>query len=351
MTSANSGRHRHDLTSIQILRGFAAISVVLFHAIARAEDFSNPDGPARVLMAGVDVFFVISGFIMVYSSAREPGRGPGRFLLDRATRIVPLYWLLTALVVAIGLAMPQVLHSGRIEAWHTIASFLFIPVLHPVSHYFEPVLIPGWTLNYEMFFYLLFAAGLSVAGGRIVRLCLSVGAVIVLLVLAGKGFSWSGIAAFYTAGIMLEFVFGMALAWLFLEGRALPPLAALLAILVGVLALIAVAAGVGTLPRELEFGLPALMIVAGALGLPLAGGQRVLRPLKWVGDASYSLYLSHPLAISALAMIWRRLGGGFALPAAAMLFVMAAALGCLAVAAVVYRLVERPLIAFFRRRL
>lgn len=331
------------------MRGLAALAVVFFHAIGRAQDFSDPDGPARVLMAGVDVFFVISGFIMVYSSARTPDRGPARFLIDRATRIIPLYWLLTLLVVAIGIALPRLLHSGRVEAWHAIASFLFIPVRHPVSHYFEPVLIPGWSLNYEMFFYLLFAAGLLWARGRIGRLCLSVGAAIVGLVTAGKVFVMPGVAAFYTAGIMLEFVFGMGLAWAYLRGHVLPRSTGIAAVLAGTAALLAAALAGSIAPREVEFGLPALLIVAGALALPVSGQEPLFRPLKRIGDASYSLYLSHPLGVSALAMVWGRLGG-FAHPAGAALFVPVAAIGCIVGAFVVYRLVERPLIALFRRR-
>jgi hypothetical protein len=78
------------------------------------------------------------------------------FWRRRITRIAPLYWAFTLLMVGLMLVAPTVLQSSRYEGWHVLASFLFLPAQHPVMLSMEPVVIPGWTLNYEIFFYLIF---------------------------------------------------------------------------------------------------------------------------------------------------------------------------------------------------
>ena len=111
----------------------------------------------EVFNSRVDIFFVISGFIMWVTTV---GRtlSPQEFLYRRLVRIVPLYWLVTAFTVLVMVVAPQAMQSSRFDLAHVVASFAFWPALHPVTGHYAPVLIPGWTLNYEMFFYVVFAA-------------------------------------------------------------------------------------------------------------------------------------------------------------------------------------------------
>ena len=113
-------------------------------------------------LAGVDIFFVISGFIMVYASSRWFGsaRAPRVFLAHRIARIVPLYWATMMVYLAVLLLTPWLLNSEYLAPHFVIASFLFIPAARP-DGLVQPLYSLGWTLNYEMFFYALFAIAIA----------------------------------------------------------------------------------------------------------------------------------------------------------------------------------------------
>jgi peptidoglycan/LPS O-acetylase OafA/YrhL len=111
--------------------------------------------------AGVDLFFVISGFVMVYSSMNLIGDRKGWLVFSqrRVIRIVPMYWLATTIkLVLMVLAGEFVLHA-RFSSLDTVMSYLFLPTRNSDGNLF-PLLGVGWTLNFEMLFYLLFAAAL-----------------------------------------------------------------------------------------------------------------------------------------------------------------------------------------------
>src|SRR6185503_14022461 len=141
------------LLSVQYLRAAAALAVVTYHALQW-----RPDGGFDVGRAGVDVFFVISGFIM-WTITVEREVSPGAFLWRRFTRVAPAYWLITLATAALVTAWPNLMHNVHPEAWHIALSLAFIPHIDPAGMAF-PLLPPGWTLNYEAVFYLIFAAGL-----------------------------------------------------------------------------------------------------------------------------------------------------------------------------------------------
>jgi hypothetical protein len=140
------------LQSIRTLRGLAALLVVGFHAAEKA------GLSFKVGAIGVDLFFVISGFIIWVVTAQRPAT-PGTFLLNRAIRVVPLYWTITLLVAGLALLVPSLLASRVLDPARLLASLLFIPHLDAAGMPW-PLLAPGWTLNHEAFFYLVFAAGL-----------------------------------------------------------------------------------------------------------------------------------------------------------------------------------------------
>ena len=157
---------RWEYLGIQGLRAFAALSVVLGHSLNSIERGSGV--PPLLLQhfqgaIGVDVFFVISGFVMTISSSRLLRKQhPSRiFLWRRLLRVAPLYWLVTATKLLLIAALPRLLASYRVSLWNGIASFLFVPSLNPKG-LIRPVITLGWTLNFEMAFYLLFAFALTV---------------------------------------------------------------------------------------------------------------------------------------------------------------------------------------------
>src|SRR5262252_7189935 len=184
--------------NLHLLRAAAALAVVYFHATSDA----GLDFRIHVGAHGVDVFFVVSGFIIAYVGACAPDR----FLLRRIVRIVPAYWTATLAVFALAAIAPGVLHSTRTDVVHLLCSLLFIPRA-ATNGDVVPTLVLGWSLNYEMYFYALFAVSLLAAPRLAAPLC---GAAIVAVALAIRA---SGIThaslEFYARPLVFEFVYGV----------------------------------------------------------------------------------------------------------------------------------------------
>ena len=324
------------LSNIQILRFFAAAAVLTGHAgdlfIPGANQFR-----AIPWSAGVDIFFVISGFVMTYLTQGQFGRaGASRtFLVRRIIRIAPPYWLFTMLMVATVLLFGGHVKNTTLDPAVAVTSFLFIPWPRADGQ-LNPLLSQGWTLNYEAFFYLAFASALFFRRG----LWWLVAA---FLLLASLHFTipdaWFALK-FWTNPIILEFVGGIGLGLLFLRGWRLP--------FWGGPALAAVAAAVfigtgamepGLVRRIVHIGLPALLLCAS---LALAQEPRSTGPLRRAlvagGDSSYTLYLSHTFTLNAALLAWRAAGAD--MPIVAMI---AAIILSIAAAALIYRRIERPM--------
>lgn len=327
------------LNSVQYLRAVAVLLVVLFHCVIRVDDSISAGVVtfAKTGAAGVDLFFVISGFIMWIISAQRP-TAPGTFILRRITRIVPSYWAFTlawAAAAVIGL-FPWVVVTPA----HLIQSLFFIP--HPNPQFSEafPLLIPGWTLNYEMFFYVIFALCLFLpARWRLAGLCAVLGA----LVLTGLLRSPSGpVAMTYTSPLLLEFVAGAVIAFLYLRGWRIHGTVAV-AVLVAGIALLLASSTLYADPeqtRVLAWGLPAMLIFVGVIGIPRFAG--VNRPLLAIGDASYSIYLAHLFPITLLDIVYNRLPALQGSLLGALLFFVIAVPASVMLGYLAYRLIELP---------
>ncbi len=320
------------LHGVQYLRAVAAVAVMVFHAAERA------GGHFPIGAAGVDVFFVVSGFIMwILAGTRRPSAFT--FLRERAERIVPLYWIATAVMVAGGLA--GLFPNMRLTGFHVFGSFAFIPHRSPSDGGLWPVLVQGWTLNYEMFFYLLFAAMLPLAAAARFR---ALAVALAGLVCLGLIFAPQGAALrTYTSPLLVEFLIGAAIGRLWLAGR-MPTAAAgwmLIAFSVAGLAVVGTTyAGF----NAFVLGPLAGMLLVGVLSLEKAGLVRRFGPATYLGDASYSIYLWHTMAISVLA--------GFS----ALLALPVSATVCLAIGSSLalglacHEFIERPVAAFFKSR-
>ncbi|WP_439498302.1 acyltransferase family protein [Bosea sp. (in: a-proteobacteria)] len=323
---------------IQYLRGLAALLVVYAHLDTQTSRIS-PDQHlpyASIGIWGVDIFFVISGFIM-YVAAIEIDAKPGHFLLRRAIRIVPLYWSLTALIVAGAYVAPTMFVSTRLDASHILASFLFLPWSNPAYEGFWPVLIPGWTLNYEMYFYAAVAIGLFAP--RRLRIILTSAIVIGVLVAVQTSKS-TGPVSFYGNDIVIEFLFGLLAGYMFTRVRPLgTPLGLLL---IGLsFCLVIWMADMESVPRSIAYGIPAMMVVLGSLQLEGLARHAPFRPALHLGDISYSLYLTHVVTLPMATAIFVRLGAQYGFGAWPYPFV--ATLWALLLASLVYLAIEKPL--------
>ncbi len=343
----NPATSHRVILSLQYLRGLAAMMVVYCHGFdqlpwlkALAPNFG---------LSGVDLFFVISGFIMVFVTAGSETSAV-EFIRMRIVRIVPLYWLFNVANAALLIAFPQLFQTAVLTLKHFLLSLLFIPHLSPaVPPSISPFILLGWTLNYEMFFYAVFALAMAVSLSR--RVPLTVGVLVSLVALGALSvFDASPAFTFYSNDIVLEFVFGMALAHLFLNGT-LGRLGAgpgWMLIGLGGLGLAAGAYGIAELPRALAFGVPAALMVAGALAIEAARKVRRVQPFLLLGDASYSIYLAHLFPIAMERFAWARL----ALPTEGVLpaiaFIGVSLLGGAAAGIACYLLIERPMLNAMR---
>lgn len=324
-----------EVRSIQYLRGIAAFGVLLFHA-AR-----SGGGEFGVGAAGVDVFFVISGFIMwVVTSGRRAT--PGEFLRRRVQRIVPLYWGLTLATAAVAVLIPAAFPAMQPTLGHVARSLLFVPHRDEAG-LIAPLIVPGWTLNYEMFFYIVFAVGLLAPVRQ--RAWMVSLALLAIVALRPLGDVRSPLWATYTDPLLLEFAAGIWLGKAWSAGR-LPGRGVGLALMATGLAGFA-ASTISGLDvdrwRILVWGVPALLLVTGAISLERSGPLPHWWPLRALGDASYSVYLVHGLAISAAVRVLQQLG----LDLPALTFSVAIAAGVTA-GLLVYHLFERPMMQLFR---
>jgi exopolysaccharide production protein ExoZ len=346
-----------NLATVQCLRGVAAMLVVLFHAHG-AIGIKFPAEPSvlngflhfRDLgVVGVDLFFVVSGFIMFYVYSPEFGK-PGAmldFAVRRLIRIVPLYWILTSILVGGLICFPSAFGVLRFSWAHALDSFLFLPTLNSANEPF-PVLNSGWTLTYEMYFYLLFAICL----GRTPRFALATVALIFIgSVLAGV-FLFPGARGpaigMLVNPILIEFVLGGCLGFAITRKWALPVRTAVLIGGAGCALLLAQGiSGMWEHGRVLTRGVPCLLIVAALVSSEIRGNVTVPAWLKRLGDESYSLYLSHVMtgALFFKACAWlsvtRWISVDVLIPAFLVVAVVAGKL--------VFLALERPLLVTLNR--
>jgi exopolysaccharide production protein ExoZ len=345
-STAIPGSHRGTATevvSIQYLRGIAAMMVVFAHA---NEPFASPTHQMlrNLGFSGVDLFFVISGFVMTYIVAARP-TPPGGFLLRRIARIGPLYWVMTAVTAVLVVSVPHLLPHSRFTWLELIASLLFIPFPNPGANKIAPLLKIGWTLNYEMFFYVCFALLLFLTPWRrTLALC----CVFAFLILAGAmvGSDWAPLTL-YGNPVTIEFLMGCIVGCVCLDKalRRITMPAACVLIAFATICLIAGSTGGDLDHREIDRGLPAAIIVMGALALE----QHRLPTSRWLlalGDATYSIYLTHLFIVMGLYQFVRHVPFDGAI---SYLFPSVTMVICGIAGIVIYNAIESPLVRTAKR--
>jgi peptidoglycan/LPS O-acetylase OafA/YrhL len=337
---------REVIGNVQILRFVAAGAVLFTHTTDVLVRRSTVFSPVP-WVGGVDLFFVISGFIMAWLTWDRfgaPGM-PGRFLLRRAMRIAPPYWFFTTLMAATVVFASSHVRKTALGAAQVVASYAFIPWPRISDGKLNPLLSQGWTLNYEAFFYVAFAAALFFRRGLL-------GLAAAFLVLAAAHVAVPPglfVLRFYTSPIILEFLAGIALAGLFRRGVRLPLAGALACAISSVVAYVLIYRFVPHFPegRFLTIGVPAALLAASlilAREPAIDGGVR--RFLQLGGDASYTLYLSHTFTVNLVAVAWARIA-----PAHPWAGVAVALVAAVVAAILFYRFAERPVTEALHRRL
>jgi exopolysaccharide production protein ExoZ len=338
---------KKKLLGVQYLRAIAALMVACLHLGDQTPLYSGYltfTWPFRSagLGSGVDIFFVISGFVM-YVTALE--NEPGQFIWRRIARIVPLYWLLTIAVAVLAVALPGVMQGTDFSPRFLIESLAFIPYSNPWQHgQIFPMLVPGWSLNFEMFFYALFAGALFCPlRWRLPTIIITIGA----LWAVGRAFpqlATSAAGATYTAPLLILFIAGMLLGWAYRRGALrLPPAAA------GVLLLAGFAVMLSPWGANFEVNCCAAMaMVAGAVAFDAMGATPRIAWLMLLGDASYSLYLLHLFVFGITRVVWNHLQ--LRGPVGAASFAVVSLLLAAAPANLSYRVIELPALTLLTRR-
>lgn len=286
---------RSALPGIQILRGLAALGVVCHHTLEESNGAVGRFSPNWLTTSGasgVDLFFVISGFIMMYVSFRAD-RGPPTpisFLFRRATRIYPFYWLCSlAMLLIWQMGFMKNLASGPQVL---LSSLLLLP---------GPKLIGiSWTLVYEVYFYLIFGAMLWFRSARIA--IIGTTAAIVVFGALSALMPSSELSKFLASPLPFEFCFGIGIGYVFLtrskQGLRWPvslPVAILGFAMLAVAPVFVPHSGTAGLPADIRvvvWGIPATLVVAGILNIGVTKSA-ISRFAVLLGDASYALYLTH----------------------------------------------------------
>lgn len=311
-----------QIRSLQILRFIAATGVAYYHT------HSGPEFGG----AGVDIFFVLSGFIIAMLLTKEE-KTPWAFFIDRLTRVAPLYWVVTLALYGALVMRPDLFRSTVAVPEDLVRSLFFIPY----DERRGPLLQVGWTLNYEMLFY--GAAFMCLLAGRHVR---SIAAGLVLIYVAAHLTplrpAWDN---FLTNERLLEFVFGIAVHELVRKGIRTP--LPLIFLPLGFATLILAELADPSAHPLLRFGIPSAVIVWSAVTLERFIGPNPLVALGvLLGDASYALYLTHTFVITAFArlgLITSLAGGAVAVAASIIVSVL------------VYWLIDRPAVRWSRKLL
>jgi peptidoglycan/LPS O-acetylase OafA/YrhL len=339
------------VVSIQYLRGCAASLVVFHHALDQFPSF-HALLPINVGASGVDIFFVISGFVMTYTN-RGKETGAGEFLRRRIVRIVPLYWIITTITAVLLILAPAAFRHSKFTWDHFLMSLLFVPHENPgLPGSLSPMMKLGWTLNFEMLFYALFALFIGLSD---IRRTIVISMSLVLLILVATVIS-PGPAPlrFWGNAVVLEFVLGCTVALLYNANfaRTIRPSLWLVLAAGAAISLVYFSLADSTLNRLLAAGVPATVLVAACLGLEAQSAKPWnSKFLLLLGDASYSIYLAHLYVVIALRLLWEKA----AMPTSGYIPMLVFVSACLVIGVtagcLTYFLVELPATRWARTKL
>jgi peptidoglycan/LPS O-acetylase OafA/YrhL len=336
-----------QINGIQFLRFIAVLLVVGSHVVLEIWRRMGDHGDFHYLHVagghGVDIFFVISGFVITISTLKMVGNGGAAaawlFCKRRLIRIVPMYWLYTGLKAVLVIAVGSKAFSAGLAPGYLVSSLLFWPTTNPNGNHL-PLLESGWTLSYEMLFYASFAVAIWRNWAPLRFSLLALGIVFLL----GQIDDMPLALSFFGRTLLFEFLLGGMIARLWV--RQVPVHQAVAPLLLLAASLLLFVFPMQHVDRLIGEGLPAAMLVASAVWLDrYAGVRRFAGYFKLLGDASYSIYLSHGLLVPVLVIVAQKVG----IHNRVAVFLVGVA-GALALGCVLYLCLEKPVTDWLNRR-
>ncbi|MBI2331083.1 MAG: acyltransferase [Chloroflexi bacterium] len=303
-------KYMNKLQNIQALRGVAVLSVVFFHLALIEKRYGGANSVLPEFfnfgMFGVDLFFVISGFVMVTVTRGkfQSLKHSLLFLYHRISRIYPLYWVYTTVALIVFLVQPSWVNSSQGNQVNILASYLLLPAN------LLPLVQVGWTLIHEMYFYLVFFVIMLFLPERLLTVAMLVWGVVVVIFSSSTGNPYYRLIL---NPLTMEFLIGCLLAVhyhnaasLKLNGKGLVAVASI-GMLAAILGYIYYESQTGLAPdgwsRLLYYGIPATIIVF-CITHAERNGVVLHNSLIQSGNASFSIYLSHLFTINVVGRIW-----------------------------------------------
>lgn len=289
------------LKSIQSLRGIAAWLVVVHHIhqimLPSGVGYKYVDSIILKFASGVDLFFVISGFI-IYNSIIGSSSSAFIFLAKRLWRVVPLYWFYTFVAVMATMLLPGIVLQPSVEINEVMKSLLFIPYMNTEFGVHLPFLTVGWTLNYEMYFYVASFFAMLISRKNYLLI------ISFLIISISSIIAWvSNDTSFYADGVVNEFLIGVFVGWLYRSG-IIKGINSKLCLLLILLALGFILAS-NSYHDYISVGIPCgVIVLCFSISESRLNGRKVIKYLSILGDWSYSTYLSHVLVICIVMRVY-----------------------------------------------
>ena len=341
----NTAATSNHFTTLQAGRAIAALLVVFYHngiGIFALDKYWGNDPTNGLFIfahAGVNFFFVLSGFVIYYIHNKDIGT-PSRlanFAKKRFVRIYPIYWLILFCIIPIYFIVPSFGHDYHRAPATIISSFILV--------YFDENLHSelgvAWTLYHEIFFYCLFALAICHKRLGLAAISLWFASCIAYFFFAPSGFPLNFVA------MPINLLFGMGMLTCHLFQKQIIPVPSLL-IFAGIAIFLGAACDENYYQffsghsRNIIYGIGSMFALMGLVERERMGHLRAPVLLQKIGDASYSIYLTHFTILSFTAKIFIAAGANTALPimlSFVMLPIIAVSIGML-----IHRHVERPLL-------
>ncbi|MEZ9768236.1 acyltransferase family protein [Vibrio breoganii] len=306
MIKEMNGSAVNKIENVQILRGVAVLLVLVYHLKAVNDKyFSSISLPNFFEMGsgGVDLFFVISGFIIIYITRNgiSGNKGAIHFLLKRAVRVYPVYWVYSLSVLIVYLVQPSLVNSSQGGEVDLIRSFLLIP------HDTLPLLMVGWSLSYEIYFYILIFLAMLLFSWDKYKYYFAIISLLVwgrVILSGGEG---DVSESFFLSLFIIEFVLGAFLGFLYVEhanGKISVTIVVLIIYLISAIVLIYnLYPYASNFKRVIYYGIPSFILLFYALFFKSIVPTLIGIVLRYIGNWSYSIYLSHILVINVVGLL------------------------------------------------